>query len=155
MRRLRIFGFFAIVSLLLHFAWESWHVRFYSGYENLSPYLPLALWASIADVFYVLGAVLFVSLFKEGIGWLAKPKRADLFGLATTGFFIAIFVEYKAMIFEKWHYLETMPIIPWLEVGLSPILQMTILLPLGVYCAGLLYTYLEKNLSAFHERKNL
>lgn len=155
MKALKIFSLLVFVSFPLHFAWESWHVRFYGGYENLSPYFPLALWASIADVLYVLGIVLLISLLKREIGWITKAQWTDFAGLAVIGFFVAVFVEYKAMVFGKWYYLNSMPIIPWFEVGLSPIAQMTILLPLAVYLAGLLCSYLDKKPSMLHKRKNL
>ena len=134
--RTRFFAIFIFISAILHFVWESFHIRFYGGYDALSPYLPLSLWATIADIFYAIAALLFVSLIKHWFGWLGAPRWNDILGLALIGFSIALFVEYKAFIFGKWYYLDTMPIIPFLEVGLSPILQMTILLPFATYLAG-------------------
>lgn len=129
------FAALAAISFLLNIVWEFLHVPLYGGYENLSPYLPLSVWAALADVLYVLFAVLFVSLLRWDTTWLRHVRLHDLIGLALLGFLIAIFVEYKAMAFEKWYYLETMPIVPFTKAGLSPILQMTLLLPLSVYLA--------------------
>jgi hypothetical protein len=44
-------------------------------------------------------------------------------------------VEYKGLMFHRWSYLPSMPIIPFLNVGASPVLQMTILLPLSLFLA--------------------
>lgn len=134
--RLKFFAIFILLSGTLHFLWESFHIRLYGGYEHLSPYLPTTLWATFADIAYVIGAIVFVSLLKGNVRWLFRPQWNEYAGLAIAGFCIAVFVEYKAFVFGKWYYLDTMPIIPWLDIGVSPILQMVILLPFGVFLAN-------------------
>jgi hypothetical protein len=42
---------------------------------------------------------------------------------------IAVGFEYWAMETESWAYTEDMPVVPYMEIGLSPLLQM-MLLPL-------------------------
>jgi len=39
----------------------------------------------------------------------------------------------KALALGRWEYAAAMPIVPLLRVGLSPVLQMAVLLPLAVY----------------------
>ena len=123
----------AIVSFLLHLGWESSHLSLYGGYEHLSSILPINIWASIGDVLYTLGAVLLVALLKGRLNWVREATYKDIASLAILGFFIAVFVEYKGLFLNRWHYLEAMPVIPVLGVGLSPILQMIILLPISVF----------------------
>jgi hypothetical protein len=122
-----------IASAALHYAWESMHVGLYTGYAGISGPLPITVWATMGDVGYVFAAVLFVSIFKRNVTWLARPHAYDYAGLAILGFLIALFVEYKALAFGKWAYTAAMPMVPLLHVGLSPLLQMTVLLPLSVY----------------------
>lgn len=136
-----LFGI-GIVSALLHFGWESLHVGLYTGYAGISGPLPITVWATLGDVGYVLAAVLIISIFKRGLSWLAQPHIYDYAGLAMLGFCIALFVEYKALAFGKWAYTAAMPIVPLLHVGLSPLVQMTILLPLSVYFAATLLRHL-------------
>lgn len=73
--------------------------------------------------------------------WLLKKDRpqtiADFLALAIIGFIVAVAIEQHALIVEKWSYAPAMPIIPALEVGLTPIIQMTLLLPLTFYLTGL------------------
>jgi len=126
------YGILFSVALFSHFLWESAHLSLYGGYANLSPVLPITLWASVGDALYVLGALLLVSLFQKDILTLKITPR-ELIGFALLGFCIALFVEYKAFVFGKWHYLPTMPVVPFFEVGLSPLLQMTLLLPFSVF----------------------
>ncbi len=122
-----------IISFFLHLAWEYLHLPFYTGYEHLSSTIPIPVWATIGDVAYTLGAILLVSLFKGNLTWFREARMKDYIGLAILGFCIALFVEYKAVVFHRWYYTNRMPIISLLNVGLSPILQMTILLPLSVF----------------------
>ena len=123
-------GILAVVSLTLHGAWEYLHVSLYAGYEHITD-MPIALYATIGDVAYTLGVTFVIFLFRKNI--FTAPTRSDLFLLAVAGFLIALFVEYKALMLGRWVYLDAMPIIPILNVGLTPVLQMTILLLLSVF----------------------
>jgi len=126
----------AFLAAVFHFIWESLHVGLYTGYSGLSGSLPITVWATIGDVTYVLASVLFLSLVKYEFQWMSAPQWADIAGLAILGAGIALYVEYKALALERWSYLPAMPIIPGLEVGLSPVVQMTLLLPLAVVSAA-------------------
>ena len=131
--------FVSVTAFVLHLAWEMLHLPLYSDYEELRTLLPLPLWAALGDVLYTLLAIGLVSLFKKsGLRWIAQARVSDFIGLAVLGFLIAIGVEYKALALDRWEYSAAMPIVPLLRVGLSPIVQMTVLLPLSVYFASAL-----------------
>lgn len=134
--RWRFIFILVVTAFVLHFIWENSHVSLYGGYENLSPYLPITLWATLGDVFYTLLAFLALSLWKRSFEWCGKLGFRDYIAPAIAGFGISLFVEYKALALERWFYLPSMPIIPILNVGLSPVVQMTLLLPLSFYLAG-------------------
>lgn len=123
------------VSFLLHLIWETSHVGLYTGYEHITR-LPITFYATLGDIAYVLFAVLLVSLFKRSFRWLDTPVHLDYMVLATIGLLIALFVEYKGLMLGRWVYAEAMPIIPFLGVGISPLVQMTILLPLSVWISA-------------------
>ena len=133
-----------IVSFLLHVIWESLHVSLYGGYEHLSPVLSVTVWATIGDVAYTLFVYLLIALIKKDFYWLQNIQVNDYVALTLMGFFIALFVEYKALFFERWFYLDAMPIIPFLNVGLSPVLQMTLLLPLTMYLTHRIFVYAKQ-----------
>ena len=61
--------------------------------------------------------------------WVGSPKVYAV--LATLGFAMAVIVERVASASGMWSYNEHMPMIPGLEVGLLPILQLTVLFPLS------------------------
>ena len=80
----------------------------------------------------------FIVLMIFGVGWLAL-RRMDWFvrpGVAgyalmfATGLVIAVIIEWGAVyVLDRWRYTASMPILPGLGVGLSPVLQMLLLPP--------------------------
>lgn len=121
-----------LVSSLLHLGWETSHVGLYGGYEDLTT-VPITLWATIGDVVYTFIAFSFVAVIKRNPDWLEGADGIDFGVVSFIGFCIALFVEYKALALDRWYYLDAMPIIPALHVGLSPVVQMTLLLPASFY----------------------
>ena len=136
-RELLLLGF---VTFVVQYVWEKLHISLYKDYEKLGTGWRLTLMATLGDVMYVMLAVLFVSLAKQDMRWLYDPTVGDYGALALLGCGIALFVEYKALALRRWVYTARMPRI--LGVGISPILQMTLLLPLSLFLVHLLGTLL-------------
>ena len=88
-------------------------------------------------------SVLFIALIKSQINWIKSANWHNYLALSIMGFFIAVFVEYKAFVFEQWYYLDPIPILPFFEVGLSPFLQMVILLHISVYITRIIANILN------------
>ncbi len=122
-----------IVSFVAHFVWEYFHFGFYTGYEHWSGSMPVYWLATVGDVLYTLGAFALVSAIKKSYEWISSATVSDYFMLVTLGCLIALFVEYKGLALDRWEYRPEMPLIPMLGVGLSPILQMAILLPVTFF----------------------
>jgi hypothetical protein len=59
--------------------------------------------------------------------WIAKMSRTDVALVIILGVLVAVGVEKWALNTLRWEYASTMPLIPYIKVGLLPILQMTIL----------------------------
>jgi amino acid transporter len=135
-KKVSFFILLALVAFALHFVWEWAHLPLYQGYEALGSGLPLVAYATLGDVMYTLFAVLLVALFKRRLLWPREARAGDYAGLAILGLLIALFVEYKGLYLHRWAYTAAMPLA--LGVGLSPLLQMTILLPLSVGLTALL-----------------
>lgn len=142
----RIVALLCIVAAALHLVWENSHVVLYTGYDGISGGLPVTVWATIGDVLYTLAAFALASLFKQGIEWVRELRVHDLIGLASLGFFFALYVEYKALALGRWAYLPEMPMLPGFEVGLSPVLQMVVLLPLTVAIVALIERRLSRDI---------
>jgi len=136
----------SVVAFALHLVWELLHIPLYTGYEHLSPTLPISIYATSGDVLYTLGVFVFVSVANRSWNWATRIHSREVAWLAATGLLIALFVEYKALALARWEYVDAMPIIPFTNVGLSPIAQMTILLPLSFFIAAALSNRCSKYL---------
>ncbi|MEK7509366.1 MAG: hypothetical protein AAB605_01485 [Patescibacteria group bacterium] len=119
------------VAFVSHLFWERAHIYLYTNYEKMKGALPVFILATLGDVLYTFLALVLVAFFKGSIMWFLSASVSDYVGLAVLGFCIAVFVEYKAMALEQWEYTLAMPRI--FGLGLTPLLQMTVLLPLSVY----------------------
>ena len=128
----------ALLAFSCHLVWEKSHIPLYRGYESLGTGWRLALWATSGDVLYTLLIALVVATALKRLDWFVSPTARQLVCAALLGLLVALFVEYKALYLHKWVYGPEMPIIPLIHVGLSPILQMTLLTPAVLFLAGML-----------------
>ena len=131
MRVLKTVGILCLVSFGTQYVWELLHISLYTGYQQLGGGANITLYATLGDVLYTMAAVLLVALFKRQANWVPRALKTDYLGLALLGFCIALLVEYKALALHRWAYTAAMPLV--LGVGVSPLLQMTLLLPFSVY----------------------
>ena len=133
MKNIIAYGLLCVFSFFLHFIWELLHQPLYAAHDALGHGVPLALWAAGGDVMYTLFIVCTLAIFEKGISWMLYASLMDYASCSGLGFFVALFVEYKAFWFHLWSYAPAMPIIPIFAVGLSPVLQMMMLTPLCIY----------------------
>lgn len=128
-----------LVAALLNLSWERVHIVLYRNYERMKGRMPVFVFATLGDVLYTFFALALIALFKRDAVWFLNPTILDYAGLAILGFCIAIFVEYKAMALKRWEYTENMPCV--FGIGLSPLVQMTVLLPLSVFINVYIHSY--------------
>ena len=121
----------ALVAFVLHYSWESFHLPLYTNYGNVGGILPIQLYAALGDVFYTLLVVAFIALYKRDAGWMRRARGGDYALLSLLGLCVAVLVEYKAMLMGLWEYAPAMPTL--FGLGISPLLQMAVLLPLSAY----------------------
>ena len=122
-----------IVSFILHVVWENAQAPLFLGYESFFQHFILCLLGTIGDLVITLFVYILITLLKRDQNWLVSLDIRDLFVLTVTSFFVAVWIEQHALLFGKWGYTNLMPIVPYFKVGLTPILQMSILLPLSFY----------------------
>jgi hypothetical protein len=125
-------------TLMLHGIWEHAHIGLYTGYEALQGALPVWILATLGDLLYTFGILGIISIRKRGIAWVRDASAHDMIVVALLGFLVALMVEYKGLYLGRWQYLPSMPIVPLLAVGLSPLLQMTLLTPLSLFVTKVL-----------------
>lgn len=97
----------------------------------------LWMWGAIlGDVAIVLG-VAYMALQITGLLHLAPPNRKGWAALLLVGFVAGVMLEWIAKVLTLWGYSALMPTFTLLgyTVGLSPVLQVTLLPALSVYLA--------------------
>lgn len=123
----------SLIAFILHVIWENAQAPLFQGYSSFSQHFSVCFIGAVGDVVITLFVLAFIWLLKKD----GPQTIADFLSLAVIGFVIAVAIEQHALLVGKWDYAPAMPLIPWLHVGLTPILQMTLLLPLSFYVAQL------------------
>lgn len=112
----------------LNFVWEVAQSFLYAPhYDGITGLIKVHLLASIIDVLMVAGIVLFGEFISNRIFSGKNKNIKSLFVIILTGFLFSVLVEKLALTNAMWKYNLRMPILPWLSVGLTPVLQMVII----------------------------
>lgn len=122
-------GRLALVAVVLNWPWEM--AQMFAYVETASRPWASTLWrclrASARDAALTILAVSF------GV-WLAR-RAPWAYVAAATGSLTALLVEWTALSMGAWSYNERMPIVPLVDAGLWPVLQLTILVPVAMWVA--------------------
>jgi len=130
-----------LTAYFLNYIWESLHYPLYVCSWSQSS---CAITASFIDAFIILGLYIGGAvLFKEK-SWIFNLTKTRLIILATISFIIAYVIELRALYLQNWEYNAQMPLIPFLDVGLSPILQMMILPILTFFITKIIMSRINK-----------
>lgn len=115
----------SVLAFFLNFFWEVLHTNYFtlktSAYTTM---LPCWLFCAGADVLITVGAFWVVSLICRSRRWFLSANRLRFILFVVAGVAYTVFSELAHVhILRSWAYNELMPVIPWAEVGLTPILQ--------------------------------
>ncbi|WP_018622803.1 heavy metal-binding domain-containing protein [Spirosoma luteum] len=141
------------LAFLLNFLWEVSQGFLYVGYQYDWKHISFCALASVADVVMVLILFYgFVLVYGE-IGWTQNltPIRVALLTLA--GGAGAIVAEKIHTARGSWSYTDAMPMLLWVNVGLIPVLQFTVL-PLLVFCVIPMMRMRQRNSKSKENRGN-
>ena len=129
-----------VVAFLLNFLWEILQMPLYKDAEYNLQSVSICGLASIADANIVLLLFYaFALIYKDPVyGQNLTLKRGLI--LVMVGGIGAMLAERKYTSEGTWAYSDTMPIIPFVEAGLSPVLQFMVL-PILIY-----YLSFKKNI---------
>ncbi|MBI4117419.1 MAG: hypothetical protein HY451_01925 [Parcubacteria group bacterium] len=108
-----------IFSFLLNWIWENLHsvLYYHPGGELMTQ--GMLLNAALFDAVFITA----LALFFIKISYLNKRLWLSLiFGLAA-----AVFIELRALEAGRWAYTSAMPVIPLLNIGLTPFVQLGLL----------------------------
>ncbi|GHB87569.1 hypothetical protein [Persicitalea jodogahamensis] len=122
------------MAYLLNFAWEVSQGFLYQGYEYDFQHISFCALASVADVFMVFLLLFGFGLIYGDVYWTCHLSPYRIAALMAAGGVGAIVAETLHTGRGSWSYAEAMPLLPWVNVGLTPVLQFTIL-PLVIFWA--------------------
>lgn len=122
-----------LLALVIHLGWELAQCEMFFVHGSYDPSWRGMLTAALGDVlmtWLVYGVVAAVSLRWR---WSAEPWRARQWvPLLTTALLLGAAVEWRGLSEGRWRYTDAMPVVPGLEIGLLPLVQMLALTPLLV-----------------------
>lgn len=118
-----------VLTFFLNFIWETGQAPLYQAYGGFSENWTLCAQAALGDIVMV-GIIFGAMGFLFGGGWIYRLYGKYLASLFLIGGVLAVVVEKWGLGTGRWQY-DAMPIIPFLGIGLTPVLQMLII-PLAV-----------------------
>lgn len=120
----------ALLSAVFHLVWENAQAPLFAGYQNFWQHFWICLRGTTGDVAITLAVYVAVAALVRNGQWVNTIHAPGVAGLALAGALIAVGIERQALVSGRWAYTAAMPLVPYFSVGLTPVLQMAILLPL-------------------------
>tara|TARA_R110002167_G_scaffold56471_3_gene160242 strand:- start:6067 stop:6606 length:540 start_codon:yes stop_codon:yes gene_type:complete len=117
----------AVTSFVLNFIWELAQGPLYEGFEYDWQHISFCALASIADMLMVLILFFGFALVYRNIYWIMDLDNEKIVPLILIGSVGAIIGEIWHITHGDWSYAEAMPLVPLVEIGLSPLLQFALL----------------------------
>lgn len=121
-----------VLAFLFNVLWEILQIPLFKGGTYSWSHIVFCVLASVADVIMVLLVYFGFALIYKNSLWIQNLNLIRIGFLILTGGIGAILAEAWYLSNPTWTYADTMPVIPILNAGLSPVLQFMIL-PLLVY----------------------
>jgi hypothetical protein len=124
----------AFFSFLLNFVWEVLQTPFFLDIsEKINTIVWYRFHCTVGDVMISLGSFWLVALISKTRTWFLNPTKKKLLLFVAFGVSYTIFSEIKNVSLNKlWAYSDFMPVIPYIDVGIIPLIQWIIIPPLLV-----------------------
>lgn len=125
-----------VLAFVFNFVWEHAHGFLYGvdhGAMNFSLYMWFFFLATLFDAGFTVVIYLAMAVLKNEYFWLKRANIIDYLLVAVLGLGMATLVELRALDAGRWSYNELMPIVPVLEVGLTPLVQLAVLSVISFY----------------------
>ena len=129
-------------SFFLHLLWESLQAPLYEGYSSFGQHFWICLKATVTgDMFFMFVIYTTLAIVYRDLFWIAD--RSSYIHPATwvisilIGGLLAVSFEFWAVYVDhRWQYTDLMPIIPILQIGVTPILQMVFIPILMIFLSS-------------------
>lgn len=121
------------ITFVLHLLWENAQSPLYDGFASFAQHFVMCLYATATgDMIFMAVIYLALATAFSDPDWLRRPgllHRAATWTLPLViGPLLAVSFELWAIhVEERWVYGDLMPIVPVLQIGLSPLAQMVVI----------------------------
>lgn len=134
-RFLTFLGVMTLAAFVLNWIWEMTQMEAYEGMaeRSWSETAGRCTTAALGDVAITLGIYAIGATAAGNLRWGLERGGNVLAACALMGLAVAVLVERHALAAGIWNYNSAMPLLPWADVGLWPVLQLALLVPLAVW----------------------
>lgn len=121
-----------LTSVPLHYLWEVAQMPLYVESGSWLQFALHCIVPSLGDGLIMLMILCTgILVFRSG-DWFIQPGPAGYAVMLIAGLLISVIVEWGAVyVLGRWRYTASMPLLPGLGIGLSPVLQMLFLPPIA------------------------
>ncbi len=131
-----------VLSLLLNLAWEVIQMPLYKDASFDIQAIAFCGLAAVVDAIMVLLIYFVLALIYKEPLWIKHLNLKRTLIIVLIGGTGAVLVEIWHLSQDNWDYASSMPILPFVNVGLSPVLQFMLLPVLSYYLS---FYFLKKN----------
>lgn len=131
-------AWFLFFGFLLHYPWEFLQVPFFEGVPSMPHWEAVVFCSGAAAGDAVIGLVAYwlASATARDRRWYFHPAKSSWAVYLGAGLAITIVMEWLATeVLARWTYAESMPTLPGIGTGLTPLLQWSLLPPLILWLA--------------------
>lgn len=108
-----------VIAFFLNLIWENLHVFLYANYQGRGITELILLRATLFDA-------IFITIICLPFLFLPRLEKKN-YWIIIIGVVLAVLIEWYALLTGRWSYNSHMPIIPFLNVGLTPTIQLALL----------------------------
>jgi hypothetical protein len=141
-KTIKLISIFAAVELVLHGIWEYTACGIFYTMEGQGfiEHQLLMIQATIGDVFIALGLFFILAFVNQRSNWfLGDWERKDYIISLLYSVLVAFYFEAHALHLGRWGYQENMPLVYGTSIALVPVIQLSLLLPLGFVLTKKIY----------------
>lgn len=132
-----------VVAFVLNFSWELMQMPLYDSSSFTINHIAFCALGSVADAIMVLLIYLGLAVIFKNPLWIYPLQWQRVVLVIFIGGIGAILSEIRHLSLGNWAYSDLMPLIPMLNVGLSPVLQFMIL-PTLIYLVSAKFSRLKE-----------
>jgi hypothetical protein len=130
-RALLLPAYYLLFSFLVLGVWEWLQTPFFVDIStDINRIVWFRLHCTLVDILILTGCVAAVCVVRRRVDWLLGPRWPELLAVSVLGVLYTALSEYlNVHLRRSWGYSAWMPLLPWLRIGLVPLVQWLLLPP--------------------------